>query len=301
MFSMRKLLIPVLLSAFVGTIGAYDVELDGIYYTIRGKSASVTHCGGFAMPEPNSYSGNVVVPERFSYNGRTYVVGAIGEDAFACCDELISVQLPSTVTAISSCAFLGCPKLQQVTLPSNYLALSSCGFTGCTSLQQVFLPRKAELVDSLALYCCASLNSLILPHRIRTICGGALQHLSAISDLYCYASEPPTAEKGSFTLADQQHCTLHVPKETLHLYQEAPIWREFYEIVPLNDAEYLEQGYRRGDINDDGKVDDEDLALLRLIIVSLPDDSAVRWAADINEDGKINATDYVLFAKRLAQ
>ena len=107
------------------------------------------------------------------------------------------------------------------------------------------------------------------------------------------------AEQGAFSLTDQQQCTLHVPKEALQAYKQSPVWCDFYRIVPIGDQTYINQHYQRGDINDDGKVDAEDLALLRRIVVSLPDDCAVRWAADINGDGKVNSVDYVTLAKSL--
>ena len=277
-------------------MNAYDVELDGVYYNLIGTLAYVTHQGSEDF-EPNSYSGDVVIPAQISYNGRTYKVFNIGPSAFADCEELTSVQLPPTVRGISACAFLGCINLRQVAMPSDMLGLGSCVFTGCTSLQEISLPRRIERIDTLTLYCCASLTSLFLPHRVRTICQGALEHLPSVHHLYCFASTPPVAEMGAFALRDQQRCTLHVPREALAQYLQSPVWKDFYRIVVLSDSDYAEYGYQRGDLNDDGKVDAADLELLRCIVVSLPDDSAVRWAADLNGDGKVNAADYVLLAK----
>jgi len=243
---------------------------------------------------PTAYVGDVVVPSQIDYNGHTYTVMSVGECAFAGQDSLISVQLPSTVRALSACAFLGCTSLREVSLPADIQAVSSCAFTGCTSLQQITLPHYAELVDTLTLYCCASMTSVALPQSIRKVCQGALEHLPALTDLYCFAMTPPLAEPGAFTLADQQHSTLHVPAKALPLYQESPVWSEFYHIVPLLDDDYIRQNYRRGDINDDGKIDAEDFALLRRLIVGLPNDAAVPWAADVNGDGIVNALDYVM-------
>lgn len=275
---------------------AYELVVNGVYIGILGPHFAFVTNRGLDSPEP-SYSGDVVVPDQVTYKGRVYDVTSVGDNAFTGCDGLTSVQLPSKVTAISPCAFLGCTSLRSVNSPQNLIVICNTAFTACTSLQQISLPRHQEIVDSMTFYCCASLTSLILPHRIRTICCTAMQHLSSLTDLYCFSSEPPLAEVGAFTIADQKKCTLHVPKETLSKYQEMQVWRDFYNIVPLEDEEYEKEGYQRGDINDDGKIDDKDLNLLRLIIVSLPDDSAVRWAADINEDGIVNAKDYVLLAK----
>ena len=299
---MRRLLAYIfLLTSSTLHLFAYDVEVDGVYFNVIGSRAYVTHRGASGSMEANSYSGNVVVPEQITYRGKAYTVFHVGPNAFACCDELTSVQLPSTVTGLGPCAFLGCPKLQKVLMPATMRVLGACSFTGCLSLQEVTFPRYKESVDTLSFYCCSSLTSLVLPHRVRTVCQGALEHLPSMTDLYVFASLPPVAEPGSFTLSDQQKCTLHVPKETLKQYRESPVWKDFYRIVALSDNDYAAQNYRRGDINDDGLVDADDLALLRLIVVSLPDDSAVRWAADINSDGKVNGIDYVMLAKKLSE
>lgn len=296
---MRRFLLFLLLApCFLLPVHAYDIEKGGVYYSLIGTQwAYVTHHGW--DNDAGSYTGRVVIPSQISHGGHTYSVISIGENAFAGSEGLTSVQLPSTVRALSACAFLGCTSLRQVTLSENIQVFKSCAFTGCTSLQQITLPRHAEFVDSLTFYCCASLKSVILPHRIRTVCQGALAHLSALTDLYCFSSVPPTAEQGAFTLSDQQHCTLHVPAEAVALYRESPLWSNFYRIVSLSDADYTKQNYQRGDVNDDGKIDAADLALLPRLIVRLPDNVSVRWAADINADGTVNAVDYVTLAKKL--
>ncbi|MBQ6191850.1 MAG: leucine-rich repeat protein [Bacteroidaceae bacterium] len=295
---MRRYLIYLLLTfCNLSFVHAFVVEIDGICYEIIGSLAAVTHQEWERID--GWYVGDIVIPEQITYKGQTYNVRSVDENAFAYQEELTSVKFPSTVRAFSACAFIGCTKLRQVSASDNLLVIGSSAFTGCTSLQSIALPRSSKKVDTLSFYCCASLSSLILPHRIRTVCQGALEHLPSLKNLYLFASEPPVAEQGAFTLSDQKRCTLHVPKETLEKYQQSPDWQDFYRIVPLTDAEYARQNYHRGDINDDGKVDALDLELMRLIIVNLPDDSAVRWAADINEDGKVNAADYVLLAKRL--
>ncbi len=289
-------------AAGVDSIVVHNVEVDGICYGFIGsRRAYVTHHGEWTDGgvQGPTYSGDLVIPEQISYNGRTYTVFSVDENAFAGSENLTSVSFPSTVLALSSCAFFGCSSLRQVTLPKGLLSISNCAFVGCASLQQVTLPRHAERVDSFSFYCCSSLTSVVLPHRIHTVCHGALEHLPAMTHLYSFASAPPVAEPRAFTLADQKHCILHVPAESLSLYQASPVWSDFSQIVALSDEDYLGQDYQRGDVNDDGQIDAEDLALLRRLIVRLPDDASVRWAADINADGIVNAVDFVTLAQRL--
>ena len=70
------------------------VQIDGIYYNLITKGnanvAEVTN-------NPNGYTGSVVIPEKFSYEGREYCVTSIGERAFSVCFGLTSVTIPKSV------------------------------------------------------------------------------------------------------------------------------------------------------------------------------------------------------------
>lgn len=278
---------------------SYDVEVDGVFYNFMGtRRASVTHAG--LQQDVPAYRGEVTIPESITVAGRTYSVTSVGESAFAGCDGLTIVRLPSTLRAISGCAFIGCSSLRQVDVPTTLEAIAPSAFTGCVSLQQVDLPRHAETVEPLSLYCCAALQHLALPFTVRTVCQDALAHLPALTDLSCFAEEPPTLEPGAFTSADLRHVTLRVPAASIGRYRQAPVWCDFAHIEPLSDDAYTAQGYRRGDLNDDGSVDAADYELMRRLLVGLPAGSILSWAADLNGDGKVNAQDLVLICQQVS-
>ena len=95
---------------------AHDFEVNGIYYGIsifNKNTAYVTH-KGTDYNEAKEYAGSVVIPESVTYNGKTYPVASIGGYAFAGCDELTSVVIPSSITTINQNAFNGCTGLQSV-------------------------------------------------------------------------------------------------------------------------------------------------------------------------------------------
>lgn len=101
---MNKLLYLVLaIVSFVPTSGVFAVivDVDGINYRLYGGEAEV-------IRNTPLYSGDVVIPSSFNYQGITYNVTSIGGSAFYECSGLTSVTIPGSVTTIGAEAFRGC-------------------------------------------------------------------------------------------------------------------------------------------------------------------------------------------------
>lgn len=83
-------------------------EIDGIVYeldTPEKGEATVTYK---AKGGSNDYIGDIVIPKSITHNGQTYMVTAIGEDAFAHCSNLASVSMPITIETLGDKAFFQC-------------------------------------------------------------------------------------------------------------------------------------------------------------------------------------------------
>ena len=120
---------------------AHDFEVDGIYYYIINKNKAMVTCkGSDGSQYSNEYSGSVVIPETVSYNGTSYTVTFIGNDAFFGCSGLMSIDIPNSVTAIGSHAFSWCTGLTSIDIPNSVTAIGSNAFKGCTELTSIVLP-----------------------------------------------------------------------------------------------------------------------------------------------------------------
>ena len=127
---MKKLVITFLIIlGFAMRAFAFVFEADGIYYCTSGYSVSpevwVVSC---SQPEHNCYSGDVVIPETVTYEGVTYTVTQILNNAFQDCTELTSVSIPNTMTTIMQFAFLGCTSLDSIHIPNSVTSLDATAF-----------------------------------------------------------------------------------------------------------------------------------------------------------------------------
>ena len=130
----QKLLMQLLLLAFVQNVVAYTCEVNGIYYDLRDadKTATVT----YQRYGASSYSGNVVVPSEIEYKDVVYSVVAIGYNAFHNCKDLNSVSLPATITTIGSSAFSGCSSMAEIGITNSVTTLGSNAFEGTAWLDR---------------------------------------------------------------------------------------------------------------------------------------------------------------------
>lgn len=72
-----------------------EIEFDGIFYTVISNTNKTKVKG-----KQSSITGDVVIPEQFQYQGTSYVVTSIENEAFYRCTELTSITIPNSVTTI---------------------------------------------------------------------------------------------------------------------------------------------------------------------------------------------------------
>ncbi len=136
-----------------------------------------------------------VLSEEDPVTGRAhqYIVSEIAEKAFYKNDRLISVRIqPDSVTSIGASAFAYCNSLTSVTLPTTLRKIGDQAFEYCAELDGLTLNNSA--VDSIgerAFYMCESLTTLNLANTIVTFGDEAFSHcvgLKQLNILNCIAT-----------------------------------------------------------------------------------------------------------------
>lgn len=133
------------------TTSAHDFEVDGIYYNITSSSdftVSVTFKGNWYHSYSDEYSGEVVIPEKVTYNSKEYSVTSIGDYVFEGCSGLTSVTIPNSVTSIGYEAFYYCSGLTSVTIPNSVTSIGGYAFHSCSGLTEIKVESGNSKYDS---------------------------------------------------------------------------------------------------------------------------------------------------------
>ena len=180
---------------FIGT-GFLTFYLNGNSY-FPNNNAVVFDCY-------ESKSGNLIIQSTISYNGTTYSVTSIGNDAFSGCSGLTSVTIPNSVTSIGECAFAYCSSLTSVTIPNSVTSIADYAFEGCSSLTSIVSNAVVppvlggEVFSYSNNYCnvtvpCGSLEAYTssqwnnyFPNRIEEDCSSALQEVESTREFVVY-------------------------------------------------------------------------------------------------------------------
>ena len=125
-----------------------------------------------------------------------YAVVSIDEEAFAECDSLQTLTIPSSVTEIGEAAFYGCTALTSLKIPDSVTEIEAGTFFNCSSLTELNLGEGVTTIGDMAFGYCTALTELTLPDSLETI-GDELFY-------YCISLETITipenvTELGSYT------------------------------------------------------------------------------------------------------
>lgn len=178
----------------------------------------------------------------------------ISNDMFRDRGKLTAITLPESLTYIGNNAFTNCSQLQTVTGlkglsdTNAYQAWDVFWGTAITAPLyggSVFLympptitgnyemPAGIQQITAGALRN-SKLASITLPASLTTIGDDAFQDNPNLTDIYCYATTPPTCISGVWENGfNRDACTIHVPASAVEDYKNADEWKDFGRIVAI--------------------------------------------------------------------
>ncbi len=160
-------------------------------------------------------------------------VVTIGDYAFENCSSVTSLRLPSNLYSIGEYTFYNCKELQSITWPIYLSNIEKAAFACCSSLTSLFLPDNVRSIKEGAFSSCSSIKSVKIGEYINSIDEGAFGYCEQLTDVYCYASVPPTTHMNAFEKSYIEYANLHVPESSIDAYKTTNPWTNFKVIVSI--------------------------------------------------------------------
>ncbi|MBR4650801.1 MAG: leucine-rich repeat domain-containing protein [Prevotella sp.] len=120
--------------------------------------------------------------------------------------------------------------LRSVTITDKETEISENEFYGCTNLKEVKIGDGVTDIGNWAFSGCSSLDYFSFGSAVSEIGQEAFSDCTAMTKLITKAMTPPNCLSQALDDINKWNCTLHVPKGTTPLYQQAAQWKEFFFI-----------------------------------------------------------------------
>ena len=241
-------------SSMVHAFDFFALNEDGVIIYYRILSSQERTCRVSRGSTYGSYSGDVKIPERVSYNSIEFQVVMIDNDAFYSCRDLTSVEIPETVTSIGRNAFWGCSGLTSITIPSSVTTIGSGAFGGCKSLTTITIPDGVTNINESAFAYCYNLTSITIPDNVIRIDNSVFQNCSslthvtigksvtemgykvfdgctALTEVTSRIENPIVIKSNCFPSKVRISALLIVPKGTKEKYKSTSYWMTFSNII----------------------------------------------------------------------
>lgn len=150
--------------------------IDGNYFKVvdgqlsRGNNYSGGLSGELVVPS----SVSSIASHAFTYKGITKItlpntITNISDFAFAGCDGLKSINIPSNVTSIGSYALYNLSNLSNVVISEGVQSISNHAFYGCTGLINISIPSSVTSIGGSAFDKCSNLQNITLSEGLKDI------------------------------------------------------------------------------------------------------------------------------------
>ena len=154
-------------------------QRGGINYNITSDSEPRT----VEVANNRNYTGDANIPDSVTYEGNTYAVTSVEEQAFYFCRNLTSVIIPNTVTTIKESAFAACSNLTSVIISNSITTIERGTFYACKGLTSITIPNSVTSIGYSAFSYCSGLISVTLGNSITIIGNSAFSKCSGLTNL----------------------------------------------------------------------------------------------------------------------
>ena len=223
--------------------------------TLQGKTYKVVSIDQWAFYACTMLK-SVIIPHTVTF---------IGMSAFHYCENLVEVYIPSSVKVVEGSAFAytkwfdnlpdgevyinntlyrykgTAPENTKIVVKDGTTRIAGLTFWNQSNIVSIELPQSLTVIEQCAFEGCTQLSSILIPKNVIFIGANAFADCTGLSTMTCIAPTPPTmgqfanpsANSEIFARVDVSNATLYVPAESVDAYKNADQWKDFGQILPI--------------------------------------------------------------------
>ena len=195
------------------------------------------------------------------------------------------VDIPAQVKSIDEGVLFYNTSLKKITMPRALTYMPDFMLAGCNRLNisEGTLPLNLGSIGDYALYNITGVPTVTIPYKVYYIGTQAMAGMTGLNTLTSNALEVPELGDDVWAGINCGKVTLNVDRESVTSYKEAEQWKEFLIMASA----------LRGDVNDDNRVNADDVTSERLYITSGTTQGINVNATDVNGDNAVDVADVV--------
>ena len=196
---MLRYFINLLMFITVVPLWAHDFEVNGYFYKITSsvttnRTVAITYKGSNVSEYTNEYSGAISIPSSVTYNGISYKVTSIDQNAFKYCTNVTSVSIPNSVTSIGQGSFCS-TSITTITVPNSVTEIGDDAFNSCSKLKTAYID--ASIIKANAFYYATNLTEVTLGSNVTQLMSSVFADCN-LKKVTIEGNTNPTIEDSAF-------------------------------------------------------------------------------------------------------
>lgn len=205
---------------------------------------NLEYIGSSAFSNAGYFVGNLRIPDKikavpeYAFNGCGFTgqldlnnATEFGSRSFSGCGFSGDLIIPEGTIEIPECFFdSGRGRLNSIVLPKTLKRIGPIAFAYQSRLKKLSMSDGLVSIGESAFGSCGLL-SLELPSSLQSIQKNAFADCYNISNITCYAIEPPAVMQGAFDGVAKDNFTIEVPAQSVTRYKTESGWSDFRRIA----------------------------------------------------------------------
>ena len=138
------------------------------------------------------------IPSKCKVIRSDFYSSSLTEDYRNLIKQMITIEIPDTVTEIGSYAFYEFRNVEKINIPNSVTSIGECAFEDCRSLTSITIPGSVTSIGECAFEDCRSLTSITIPGSVTSIGNRVFISCSSLTNV--------TISKGVTNIGENTFC-----------------------------------------------------------------------------------------------